>query len=197
MSNTIFQRFSALQPPPVGLLFFKECVMIWTSLVFRIPALFVPREDRDVKDYVTRHLLKSLSEEKPMIHVTDEARDHILKRREHLPPGHEARGPLLRAGGLRATTDNRGAGKAGRVCPGYHQRYPGIHPQTFLGPLSPDHRREKAFRAKDAPPERLAAHLTARISRKGSRLLFLIVSFSTNAAGSAQGPFFHPISMHH
>jgi hypothetical protein len=52
--------------------------MIWISLVSRIPSLFAPREDRDVTDYVTRHLLKGLPEGKPMIQVTDEARDHIL-----------------------------------------------------------------------------------------------------------------------
>jgi hypothetical protein len=51
--------------------------MIWISLVFRVPVLFNPREDRDVRDYVTRHLFKGLPEEKPMIHLTDEARDHI------------------------------------------------------------------------------------------------------------------------
>jgi len=54
--------------------------MIWISLVFRVPALFVPREDRDVTDYVTRHLFKSLPKEKPMIHLTDEARDHIREK---------------------------------------------------------------------------------------------------------------------
>ena len=52
--------------------------MIWISIVSRIPSLFAPREDRDVTDYVTRHLLKGLPEGKPMIQVTDEARDHIL-----------------------------------------------------------------------------------------------------------------------
>ena len=54
--------------------------MIWIGLFPRVPALFVPREDRDVTDYVTRHLLKGLPEEKPMIHVTDEARDHIREK---------------------------------------------------------------------------------------------------------------------
>jgi hypothetical protein len=54
--------------------------MIWISLVSRIPSLFAPREDRDVTDYVTRHLLKGLPEGKPMIQVTDEARDHIREK---------------------------------------------------------------------------------------------------------------------
>jgi hypothetical protein len=54
--------------------------MIWISLAFRVPALFIPREDRDVTDYVTRHLFKGLPEEKPMIHLTDEARDHIREK---------------------------------------------------------------------------------------------------------------------
>ena len=54
--------------------------MIWISLVFRVPVLFNPREDRDVRDYVTRHLFKGLPEEKPMIHLTDEARDHIREK---------------------------------------------------------------------------------------------------------------------
>ena len=54
--------------------------MIWISLFSRVPSLFVPREDRDVTDYVTRHLLKGLPEGKPMIQVTDEARDHIREK---------------------------------------------------------------------------------------------------------------------
>jgi hypothetical protein len=54
--------------------------MIWISLVSRIPSLFAPREDRDVTDYVTRHLLKGQPEGKSMIQVTDEARDHIQER---------------------------------------------------------------------------------------------------------------------
>jgi hypothetical protein len=54
--------------------------MIWISLFFRVPVLFNPREDRDVTDYVTRHLFKSLPAEKPMILLTDEARDHIREK---------------------------------------------------------------------------------------------------------------------
>jgi hypothetical protein len=54
--------------------------MIWISLVSRISSLFAPRDDRDVTDYVTRHLIKGLPEGKPMIQVTDEARDHIREK---------------------------------------------------------------------------------------------------------------------
>jgi hypothetical protein len=54
--------------------------MIWLSLVFRVPALFFTREDRDVREYVTRHFFKDLQEGKPTLQVTDEARDHILKK---------------------------------------------------------------------------------------------------------------------
>ena len=120
--------------------------MIWISLVSRIPSLFAPREDRDVTDYVTRHLLKGLPEGKPMIQVTDEARDHIREKGGSIylldtKPVGLCCGRVA----FEPPVDNRGAGKAGGVCPGCHQRYPGIHPQTFLGPLSPDHRREKAI----------------------------------------------------
>jgi len=54
--------------------------MIWLSLVLRVPALFFTREDRDVREYVTRHFFKDLQEGKPTLQVTDEARDHILKK---------------------------------------------------------------------------------------------------------------------
>ena len=54
--------------------------MIWLSLLLRVPALFVTREDRDVREYVTRHFFKDLQEGKPTLQVTDEARDHILKK---------------------------------------------------------------------------------------------------------------------
>jgi hypothetical protein len=54
--------------------------MIWMSILLRIPALLVPREDRDVREYVTRHLYKDSAGERLMIQVTDEARDHIRER---------------------------------------------------------------------------------------------------------------------
>jgi hypothetical protein len=50
--------------------------MFWTTLLHGIPRVFQPREDRDVREYVTRHFFRE-SEGKPMISVTDEARDHI------------------------------------------------------------------------------------------------------------------------
>jgi len=54
--------------------------MIWLSLALRFPELFGPREDRDVTEYVTRHLFKGLPAEKPTIHLTDAARDHIREK---------------------------------------------------------------------------------------------------------------------
>ena len=147
--------------------------MIWISLVSRIPSLFAPREDQDVTDYVTRHLLKGLPEGKPMIDVTDEARDHIREK-----------------GGSIYLLDTKPVGLCcGRVAfepqltigvPAKRERYVRdvindiqvYIPKWFLGPLSPDHRREKAIRAQDPPPQRLAAHLTAPTCGEGSRLDF-------------------------
>jgi len=54
--------------------------MIWLSIIYRIPAPFVSREDRDIGEYVTRHLLKGPPEDKTMIQVTDEARNHIREK---------------------------------------------------------------------------------------------------------------------
>jgi hypothetical protein len=51
--------------------------MFWAALLLGIPLVFKPREDRDVREYVTRHFFRE-NEGKPMISVTDEARDHIL-----------------------------------------------------------------------------------------------------------------------
>jgi hypothetical protein len=51
--------------------------MIWAALLLGIPRVFQPRGDRDVREYVTRHFFQE-NEGKPMISVTDEARDHIL-----------------------------------------------------------------------------------------------------------------------
>ena len=48
-------------------------------MLIQIPSGFEPREDRDVRDYVTRHFFKK-GEEKPMISITNEARDHIRER---------------------------------------------------------------------------------------------------------------------
>jgi hypothetical protein len=50
--------------------------MFWTTLLRGIPRVFHPREDRDVREYVTRHFFRE-NEGKGMISVTDEARDHI------------------------------------------------------------------------------------------------------------------------
>jgi hypothetical protein len=80
MSNRISGLFPLYNHPVLTYYFKGACAMIWISLAFRIPALFIPREDRDVTDYVTRHLFKGLPEEKPMIHLTDEARDHIREK---------------------------------------------------------------------------------------------------------------------
>jgi hypothetical protein len=51
--------------------------MFWATLLLGIPLVFQPRGDRDVREYVTRHFFQE-NEGKPMISVTDEARDHIL-----------------------------------------------------------------------------------------------------------------------
>jgi hypothetical protein len=51
--------------------------MFWTTILLGIDRVFQPREDRDVREYVTRHFFRE-NEGKPMISVTDEARGHIL-----------------------------------------------------------------------------------------------------------------------
>jgi hypothetical protein len=51
--------------------------MIWAALLLGIPRVFQPRGDRDVREYVTRHFFRE-NEGKPMISVSDEARDHIM-----------------------------------------------------------------------------------------------------------------------
>lgn len=53
--------------------------MFWTSILLGIPRGFQPRENRDIREYVTRHFFRE-NEGKPMISVTDEARDHIRKK---------------------------------------------------------------------------------------------------------------------
>ncbi|MRR08022.1 MAG: hypothetical protein EG828_14055 [Deltaproteobacteria bacterium] len=53
--------------------------MFWTTLLLGISQGIKPREDRDVTEYVTRHFFRE-NEGKPMISVTDEARDHIREK---------------------------------------------------------------------------------------------------------------------
>jgi hypothetical protein len=53
--------------------------MFWTAILVGIQRVFQPREDRDVREYVTRHFSRE-SEGKPMLSVTDEARGHILEK---------------------------------------------------------------------------------------------------------------------
>lgn len=54
-------------------------VMFWTAILVGIQRVFEPREDRDVRQYVTRLFFRE-GEGKPMISVTDEAREHILEK---------------------------------------------------------------------------------------------------------------------
>jgi hypothetical protein len=53
--------------------------MFWTTLLLGIERVFQPREDRDVREYVTRHFFRE-SDGRSMISVTDEAREHILEK---------------------------------------------------------------------------------------------------------------------
>jgi len=53
--------------------------MFWTAILVGIQRVFQPREDRDVREYVTRHFFRA-NDGKPMISVTDEAREHILDK---------------------------------------------------------------------------------------------------------------------
>jgi hypothetical protein len=53
--------------------------MFWTTLLVEIQRVFEPREDRDVREYVTRNFF-SEDVGKPMISVTDEAREHIREK---------------------------------------------------------------------------------------------------------------------
>ena len=129
-----------------------------------------------------------------MIQVTDEARDHIREK-----------------GGSIYLLDTKPVGLCcGRVAfepqltigvPAKPQGYVRdvindiqvCIPQTFLGPLSPDHRCEETVRAQHSASQRLAARLTTRI-RGQARTCRLFPSFSMLTAGSAQGPFFHLFS---
>lgn len=53
--------------------------MFWTALLLVIPREIKPREDRDVREYVTRHFFREVVD-KPVISVTEAAREHILAR---------------------------------------------------------------------------------------------------------------------
>ncbi len=53
--------------------------MFWTALLLTIPLGIKPREDRDVREYVTRHFFREVVDT-PMISVTEAAREHILAR---------------------------------------------------------------------------------------------------------------------
>ena len=53
--------------------------MFWTALLLGIPGRIKPREDRDIRDYVTRHFFKEVVGV-PMISLTEAAREHILAR---------------------------------------------------------------------------------------------------------------------
>lgn len=53
--------------------------MFWTTLLLTIPLGVKPREDRDIRDYVTRHFFKEVVDT-PMISITDAAREHILAK---------------------------------------------------------------------------------------------------------------------
>jgi hypothetical protein len=53
--------------------------MFWIEMLVQIQRVFEPREDRDVREYVTRNFFRA-DVGKPNISVTDEARDHILAK---------------------------------------------------------------------------------------------------------------------
>ena len=53
--------------------------MFWTAILVEIQRVFEPREDRDVREYVTRSFFRE-DVGKAMLSVTDDAREHILEK---------------------------------------------------------------------------------------------------------------------